>query len=66
MTYNELLDMCRQAICMRDDVTSLSEVIQALNYHTPFNRQIACEKIAFLLAEFIEDPAQKAARPRVH
>lgn len=66
MTYDELLAQCKRAVCMQTDAESLLEVVQALNYHTPFNRQMACEKIAFLMAEFIEEPVQKAARPRVH
>ena len=66
MTYTELLEQCRRAVCAQGDIGNLQEAVQALNYHTPFNRQIACEKIAFLLAEYIDAPAQEAARAVKH
>lgn len=67
MTYQELLDYCRRAASVDPTTTeSLLEVVQALNHHTPFNRQLACEKIAFLMAEFIEEPTQQAARSARH
>ena len=65
MTYDDLLAQCKRAISVAD-ADSLLEVVQALNHHSPFNRQMACEKIAFLMAEFIEEPVQQAARSTKH
>ena len=54
MTYHELLAMAQRAVMLQSGGDSLYECMMALAYHTPANRAIAAEKLAMLLAEYVE------------
>lgn len=68
MTYSELLERCKRAVSATPDagVENLLDVIQLLNAHGPGTRMIATDRLAFLLAEYIEEPAQEASRSVKH
>jgi len=68
MTYQELLEQCKRAVSAAPEagVDNILDVIQLLNAHGPTTRLIATDRVAFLLAEFIEEPVQQAARAVKH
>jgi hypothetical protein len=68
VTYQDLLGMCKRAASVSPEagVENLLDVIQILNNHSPFTRSIAVERLVFLMAEFIEEPTQIAARAVKH
>ena len=68
MTYQELLEQAKRAVSAGPEagVENLLDVIQILNSHGPNTRLIATDRLAFLLAEFIEEPTQQAARAVKH
>ena len=62
MTYNDLLAMAQRAVMLQSGGDSLYECMMALAYHTPANRAVAAEKLAMLLAEYIEQNQPKTVR----
>lgn len=68
MTYKELLEMAKRAVSISPDapVDNLLDVIQILNNHGAMTRTIATDRLAFLMAEFIEEPIQQASRSTKH
>lgn len=62
MTYDELLPMAQRAVMLQSSSETLHECLMALAYHTPANRAIAAEKLAMLLAEYIEQNQPKKTR----
>ena len=68
MTYEDLLEMAKRAVSISPDagVNNLLDVVQVLNSHPPFTRNVAVERLVFLMAEYIEEPTQQAARSAKH
>ena len=68
MTYEELLGMCKRAVSASPEagVENLLDVVQLLNSHNVFTRQIACERLVFLLAEYLEASGQQSLRAVKH
>ena len=68
MIYTELLAMAKRAVSASPEagVESLLDVVQLLNAHGAMTRQIACERLVFLLAEYIEAVGQQALRAQKH
>ncbi len=68
MNYQELLEMAKRAVSANPEagVENLLDVVQVLGHHNPITRAIATDRLAFLLAEYIEAPVQQAARSAKH
>ena len=68
MTYEDLLEMAKRAVSISPDagVDNLLDVVQILNSHPPFTRNVAVERLVFLLAEYIEAVGQQALRSVKH
>ena len=69
MNYKELLDMSKRAASVPPDTPceNLLDVVQFVTCnHGPASRPFAVDRLMFMLAEYIEEPMQQAARSVKH
>ena len=68
MTYQELLEQAKRAVSAAPEAgaENLLDVVQILNSHAPFTRTVSCERLVFLLAEYLEASGQQALRATKH
>lgn len=68
MSYETLLEQAKRAVGAAPEagVENLLDVVQVLSHHGPNTRLMATDRLAFLLAEYIEAPTQQAMRSSKH
>jgi len=67
--HDIFLDRCKRAASMPDEAPaeSLLDVVLFVTVnHGPATRQFATDRLMFLMAEYIEEPMQQAARAAKH